>query len=153
MTAVDRALKYGVFSVIATLINLASQELTIKVYSGSYALYAALLVGTMAGLISKYCLDKKFIFAFFTRSQRHNLDTFVAYAVTGVLTTALFWGFELGSEFWFGGKSARYSGAAIGLTIGYVVKYQLDSRMVFVSATGSNPVHGQFGQNLVDGGK
>jgi len=153
MTAVDLALKYGVFSVIATLINLASQELTIRVYSGSYALYAALLIGTMAGLISKYCLDKKFIFAFFTRSQRHNLDTFVAYAVTGVLTTALFWGFELGSEFWLGRKSARYSGAAIGLAIGYVVQYQLDSRMVFVSAIGSSPVHGQFGQNLVDGGK
>ena len=72
MTAVDRALKYGVFAVIATLINLASQELMIRVYSGSYALYVALLVGTMTGLISKYCLDKKFIFAFFTRSQRHN---------------------------------------------------------------------------------
>ena len=140
MTAVDRALKYGVFAIIATLINLASQELTIRVYSGSYALYVALLVGTMTGLISKYCLDKKFIFAFFTRSQRHNLKTFVAYALTGVLTTAIFWG----SEFWFGGKSARYSGAAIGLAIGYVVKYQLDSRMVFVSTTGSSPVHGRF---------
>ncbi len=117
----------------------------IRVYSGSYALYVALLVGTMTGLISKYCLDKKFIFAFFTRSQRHNLKTFVAYALTGVLTTALFWGFELGSEFWLGGKSARYSGAAIGLAIGYVVKYQLDSRMVFVSTTDSSPVHGRFG--------
>ena len=145
MTAVDRALKYGVFAVIATLINLASQELTIRVYSGSYALYVALLVGTMTGLISKYCLDKKFIFTFFTHSQRHNLKTFIAYAVTGVLTTALFWGFELGAEFWFCGKSARYSGAAIGLAIGYVVKYQLDSRMVFVSTTDSSPVHGRFG--------
>jgi len=152
MTAVDRALNYGVFSVIATLINLASQELTIIVYSGGYALYVALLVGTMTGLISKYCLDKKFISAFFTRSQRRNLNTFVAYAVTGALTTALLWGFGLGSEFWFRGKSARYSGAAIGLAIGYVVKYHLDSRLVFVSATGSSPVHGQFGQNLVDEG-
>ena len=41
MTAVDRALKYGVFAIIATLINLASQELMIRVYSGSYALYVA----------------------------------------------------------------------------------------------------------------
>ena len=153
MTAIDRTLKYGVFAVIATLINLASQELTIRVYSGNYSLHVALLVGTVTGLASKYCLDKRFIFAFVTRSQRHRRKTFVAYAVTGVLTTALFWGFELGSEFWFGGKSARYSGAAIGLALGYVVKYQLDSRMVFVSTTGSSPVHGQLGQNLVDGGK
>ena len=153
MTAIDRALKYGVLSVIATLINLAFQELTIRDYSSGDALCVALLVGTMTRLIGKYCLENKFIFAFFTRSQRHDLKTFVAYAVTGVLTTALLWGFELGSDFWFGGRSARYSGAAIGLAVGYVVKYHLDSRMVFVSATGSSPVHGQFGQNLVDGGK
>lgn len=151
MTAVDRALKYGVFAVIASLNNLASQELMIRVYSGSHALYVALLVGTMAGLISKYCLDKKFIFAFVTHSQRRNLKTFIAYSVTGLLTTALFWSFELGFEFWIGGKSARYSGAAIGLTIGYVVKYQLDSRMVFVSTVGSSPVHGQFGQSGLRG--
>ena len=153
MSAVDRILKYGVFAVIATLINLASQELTIRFYSGTFSIFVALLVGTLTGLISKYCLDKRFIFAFVTRSQRQSLKTFIAYSVTGVLTTALFWGFELGSEFWFGGKSARYSGAAIGLAIGYVVKYQLDSRMVFVSTTGNSPVHGQLGQNLVDGGK
>ena len=153
MTAADPALKYGVFAIIATLINLASQELTIRIYAGSYTLYVALLVGTMTGLISKYCLDKKFIFAFVTRSQRHNLRTFIAYAVTGVLTTALFWSFELGCEFLFGGKSARYSGAAIGLTMGYVVKYQLDSRMVFVSTAGNSPAHGQFGQNQNDGGQ
>ena len=153
MTAADRALKYGVFAVIATLINLASQELLIRVYAGSDTLYVALLFGTMTGLISKYCLDKKFIFAFVTRSQRHNLRTFIAYAVTGVLTTALFWSFELGFEFWFGGKPARYFGAAIGLAIGYVVKYQLDSRVVFVLTAGSSPDYGQFGQNQDDGGR
>lgn len=147
MTTVDRALKYGVFAIIATLINLASQELIVRVYSGGHALYVALLVGSMTGLISKYCLDKKFIFAFVTHAQRRNLKAFITYSVTGLLTTALFWSVELGFEFWFGGKSARYSGAAIGLTIGYVVKYQLDSRMVFVSTAGSSPVHGQFGQS------
>ena len=72
MTAVDRALKYG-FRHSATLINLASQELMIRVYSGSYALYVALLVGTMTG--NQQILPRqKFIFAFFTRSQRHNLE-------------------------------------------------------------------------------
>ena len=42
MTAADRALKYGVFAIIATLINLASQELTIRIYAGSYTLYVGL---------------------------------------------------------------------------------------------------------------
>ena len=76
MTAADPALKYGVFAIIATLINLASQELTIRIYAGSYTLYVALLVGTMTGLISKYCLDKKFIFAFvhpFAATQPQNI--------------------------------------------------------------------------------
>ena len=78
MTSVDRAVKYGVFALIATLVNLASQGLMIRVYSDGHALYVALLVGTMTGLISKYCLDKKFIFALVTHSQQRNLKTFIA---------------------------------------------------------------------------
>ena len=47
VTAVDRALKYGVFAVIATLMNLASQEVMVRAYSGSYALYVALFLARL----------------------------------------------------------------------------------------------------------
>ena len=152
VTAVDRALKYGVFAVIATLMNLASQEVMVRAYSGSYALYVALFFGTIAGLMSKYWLDKKYIFAFVTRSKRQSITIFTAYTLTGVLTTAVFWGFELSFEYWFGGKLARYLGATIGLAVGYVVKYQLDSRVVFVYAPGRNEIRDQLGRNHLDEG-
>lgn len=138
MSALNRALKYGVFATIATLINLSTQELAIRVYSGPFDIYVALLLGTVTGLVSKYTLDKRYIFAYTTESHLHNLNKFVAYTLTGGFTTAMFWGLELGFEYWFGGKIARYSGAVIGLTIGYVVKYRLDKHLLFVGANDSN---------------
>jgi hypothetical protein len=43
----------------------------------------------------------------------------------------MFWGMELGFEFWFQTRAARYLGAVIGLSIGYAVKYRLDKHFVF----------------------
>ena len=117
----------------------------IRVYSGSYALYVALLVGTMTGLISKYCLDKKFIFAFFTRSQRHNLKTFIAYAVTGVLTPLY-----SGVSSW-----VPNSGLAEVSTLfrrcdrtGHWICCKVSTRQPdgFCLTTDNSPVHGRFGK-------
>jgi putative flippase GtrA len=141
MSALNRALKYGVFATIATLINLSTQELVTRVFSGAFDIYIALLLGTVTGLVSKYILDRRYIFAYTTDSQLHNLNKFVAYTLTGSFTTAVFWGLELGFEHWFGGNSARYTGAVIGLTIGYVVKYQLDKNLVFVGAADSSSLN------------
>jgi putative flippase GtrA len=49
----------------------------------------------------------------------------------GVVTTAVFWGFEFGFDHLFGTREMRYAGGVIGLAIGYVAKYQLDKRFVF----------------------
>lgn len=127
------ALKYSCFAVVATLANLLAQEISIQAYSAAYALYVSMACGTLAGWVSKYLLDKHYIFAFQTRSTRDEAHRFFAYGLTGVLTTLLFWGFELGFEYGFGTKLARYTGAVIGLSLGYVVKYQLDKRYVFVN--------------------
>ena len=141
MPALNRALKYGVFATIATLINLSTQEFAIRVSSGAFEIYIALLLGTVTGLVSKYILDKRYIFAYTTDSQLYNLKKFVAYMLTGGFTTVVFWGLELGFEYWFGGNIARYTGAVIGLTIGYVVKYQLDKHLVFVGAANSSSLN------------
>ena len=125
-------IRYSLFAVIATVLNLLSQELTLMVYSGPRALYFAILAGTAVGLISKYCLDKQFIFNLQTRNWNDDLNRFVAYAGTGILTTLIFWGFELSFEMIFATKQARYLGAVIGLSIGYLLKYQLDKRYVFM---------------------
>ena len=125
------ASKYSLFAILATLINLSVQEIVIRIYDGSFPIYLAMMFGTLAGLMSKYLLDKKYIFLFITKSHSEDLGKFTLYGLTGVATTAIFWGFELGFDSLIGGKIARYMGAVIGLSIGYGVKYQLDKRYVF----------------------
>ena len=125
------AFKYSLFAVLATLLNLSAQEVVVRTYDGSFAIYLAMAFGTLAGLVSKYLLDKNYIFQFITTSHREGFRKFTLYGLTGVATTAIFWGFELGFDSLIGGKIARYMGAIIGLSIGYGVKYQLDKRYVF----------------------
>jgi len=124
-------LKYILFAVLATLLNLATQEMMIRLYGGAFNLYLAMFLGTAVGLVSKFLLDKNYIFQYDTASTRDELGRFTLYGMTGVATTAIFWGFEIGFDWLIGGKIARYGGAIIGLSIGYGVKYRLDKRYVF----------------------
>ena len=123
--------RYGFFALLATLCNLLVQDLVIRLYTGAFALYVALIAGTLAGLVSKYQLDKHYIFHAVPVSPRRDLTQFVAYTLTGIATTLLFWAFELGFEFAIGGREARYTGAVIGLALGYSLKYRLDRQLVF----------------------
>lgn len=50
----------------------------------------------------------------------------------GLVTTLLFWITEYTFDLWFATKTMRYVGAVIGLSIGYVAKYQLDKKYVFI---------------------
>ena len=125
------AFKYSLFAVLATLLNLSAQEVSARAYDGAFAIYLAMALGTLAGLVSKYLLDKKYIFQFISTSHREDLGKFTLYVLTGLATTAIFWSFELGFDAFIGGKTARYMGAIIGLSIGYGVKYRLDKRYVF----------------------
>ena len=130
------ALKYTLFAVLATLLNLLAQEAVARIYDCAFALYLAMGCGTGAGLVSKYLLDKKYIFQFSTASPREDLGKFTLYGLTGIGTTAIFWGFEIGFDWFLGGKAARYLGAVIGLSIGYGVKYRLDKHYVFTGQKG-----------------
>jgi len=125
------AFKYSLFAVLATLLNLSAQEVVVRTYDGSFATYLAMAFGTLTGLVSKYLLDKKYIFQLITTSHREDLGKFTLYGLTGVATTAIFWSFELGFDTLMSGQISRYTGAIIGLSIGYGVKYQLDKRYVF----------------------
>jgi len=131
MSAIRLALRYTAFAASATLVNLLTQETVIRLYAGSYALYLSIGIGTITGLVCKYILDKRYIFAYQTESHQDNLGRFLAYTLTGGFTTALFWGLELSFEYWYGTRLARYTGAVIGLSIGYAVKYRLDKHFVF----------------------
>ena len=49
----------------------------------------------------------------------------------GIMTTVIFWGFEILFDYIFHTKAWRYAGGVLGLTIGYSIKYYLDKRFVF----------------------
>lgn len=125
------AVKYTLFAVIATAINLFTQFVSLALYSQQFSLYIAMFFGTIAGLVAKYILDKKYIFYYTTKDAKDDSQKFILYSIMGVLTTIIFWGFEIAFDLVFDSDSAKYIGAMIGLSIGYFVKYQLDKKFVF----------------------
>ena len=125
------AFKYILFAVIATGLNLLFQFFSLQVYSGLASLYLAMAVGTIAGLLCKYILDKKYIFYQPSQSVKQDAGRFMLYSLTGVFTTAIFWGTEIAFDFWLAFDAAKYIGGALGLATGYVLKFFLDRQFVF----------------------
>jgi len=128
------AVIYALLAAIATVCNIAAQDIVIRTYLGHQSLLFSLIVGTGVGLGVKYVLDKRYIFRFQAQNAAHDGRTFLLYALMGVATTTIFWGFEFAFEYAFASKEMRYLGGVIGLTIGYVAKYELDKRFVFRTA-------------------
>lgn len=125
------ALWYALFALFSTAVNILFQYLSFLVYSGHLSLYIAMFAGTVAGLVLKYILDKKYIFFHKPKSKRDDGKKFFLYSLMGVFTTFIFWGFEIGFDYMFDSQNAKYIGAVVGLSIGYVVKYFLDKKFVF----------------------
>jgi putative flippase GtrA len=126
------AIKYTVFAAISTLVNLLFQYLGFLVYTGFGSLYVAMLFGTLVGLVAKYILDKKFIFYHTPKDKKDDAKKFKLYSLMGVLTTMIFWGTEVAFDTLSQDPNAKYVGAVIGLSIGYVIKYFLDKKYVFI---------------------
>ena len=124
--------KYSCFAVISTFFNLLFQYFSFSIYDGFASIYLALFIGTLAGLVVKYVLDKKFIFYHVTSTQKENAKKFGLYSLMGIFTTIIFWGTEIGFDIIFDDENAKYVGGLIGLAIGYVIKYFLDKKYVFV---------------------
>jgi putative flippase GtrA len=124
---------YAAFAVCSLIVNLGSQALVVLLVTGNYAIATSILIGTAAGLLTKYLLDKHYIFRFSTAGLKQNSRLFVLYTAMGILTTVLFWSVEGGFNWFFGTATMRYFGAVLGLTAGYLAKYQLDKRYVFVA--------------------
>lgn len=138
MSPTALTLRYIAFAVVATLANLAVQRavLSIALLPGMLAFPLALAAGTLAGLVAKYVLDKRWIFDDRSRGVEAHGRLFSLYALTGVATTAIFWGTE--TLFWLTWQTdaARETGAVLGLAVGYAIKYRLDRRFVFAGSEG-----------------
>jgi putative flippase GtrA len=126
------AVKYIIFAVISTLFNLLFQYLSFGIYSGWGSLYIAMFIGTLVGLIVKYVLDKKFIFYHEVKDKKDDAKKFALYSLMGVFTTIIFWGTEIAFDHLSQDPNAKYLGAVIGLSIGYIIKYFLDKKFVFI---------------------
>lgn len=127
------AVAYALFATIAIIANILAQDIFLKIYQAEFAFSLSILCGTAVGLVLKYWLDKKFIFRFVAKSLKQHGRTFMLYTVMGVLTTLIFWGTEWAFELMFQTKEMRYLGGVLGLVVGYIVKYFLDKKYVFVS--------------------
>lgn len=132
-------LLYALFAVVASAVNLASQWVVLNGapmlgFRWGTSLGLALIVGTGAGLIVKYLLDKHHIFEDRSRGLFAHAKRFSLYTMTGVLTTAVFWIIELLTALIDPTGDLIYLGGAIGLAIGYTIKYYLDRRYVFTPA-------------------
>lgn len=125
---------YALLAIIATALNIGAQDLLIRLYAGPYHILLSMAFGTAVGLLVKYVLDKRYIFAFQAQSAAHDGQVFMLYALMGLITTAIFWGFELTFDYLFESKHMRYLGGVIGLALGYLAKYSLDKRYVFRTA-------------------
>jgi putative flippase GtrA len=127
-------LRYALFAVVATSTNIGAQWLSMRLYGGNAALTAAMAVGTIVGLLTKYVLDKNWIFFDREGGAYAHGRKFLLYSLMGVVTTFIFWGMELGFDAISNEAYMKYVGAALGLAIGYATKYQLDRRLVFKPA-------------------
>lgn len=129
------ALKYLCFAVLAIFSNLGVQRIVFSTGDSQAVYVIAVVTGTAAGLLVKYLLDKTWIFYNSTSGLKGHSKIFSRYAMTGLFTTSIFWGFE--TVFWLIWETGfmRELGALIGLIIGYSIKYSLDSKFVFGPVT------------------
>lgn len=127
---VELGVRYAAFAVVATAVNLLTQAALFAVHTGPGALTGALALGTLTGLVTKYVLDKRWIFDDRSTGAAVHARKFSLYTLMGVATTLIFWGTEFAFDA-LGGDGWRYVGGALGLAVGYLVKYRLDRRFVF----------------------
>jgi putative flippase GtrA len=125
------ALLYVLFAVIATAANILTQEAVVRLAPQSAALALSIAAGTIAGFAVKYILDKVYVFADAYVAPAAEARKIMLYGAFSVLTTLIFWGFELAAWWFWQTTSAKYAGAVLGLAIGYALKFALDSRFVF----------------------
>jgi putative flippase GtrA len=65
------------------------------------------------------------------KDKKDDAKKFILYSLMGAFTTIIFWGTEIAFDTLYQDPNAKYVGAVIGLSIGYVIKYFLDKKYVF----------------------
>lgn len=126
----ETAVRYVLFAVLATIANIGTQELAINI-SPIAPLTVSILAGTIVGFALKYVLDKLYVFSDAYEGRADEARKVFLYGAFSVLTTVIFWGFEMAAWTIWETSTAKYAGAVLGLAIGYAAKYVLDKRYTF----------------------
>ncbi len=121
-------LLYVLFAGLATGVNLGSQWLLSQSLGEQNSILLELIFGTFLGLMTKFLLDRRYIFRLKATTMKVYRSQFYFYSLTGLVTTLIFWGIEYSFVLLFTASWMRYVGGFIGLTFGYILKYQLDKR-------------------------
>lgn len=121
-------IKYCLFAFVSIACNMLAQLIILSLV---HYIYLALFIGTGVGFFVKYFLDKKYIFYYETSDINQSIKNIFKYLLTSIFTTVIFWSFELFFYSYFGGW-LTYIGGAIGLIIGFIIKYKLDKKKVFL---------------------
>jgi putative flippase GtrA len=131
VTLLTLIFRYAYFALIATAANLGAQRVVLFYGDTPLVLAIAILSGTAVGLGLKFALDKRWIFLDHSKGVKAHVNKFALYATTGVITTIIFWTAEV--LFWsiWHTNLMRECGAVLGLSLGYVTKFNLDRRFVF----------------------
>jgi putative flippase GtrA len=127
--------RYVAFAIFATMANLITQELVFRAAAVA-PLTLSILAGTASGFILKYTLDKRWVFEDPYTSHRQEVRKVTLYGAFSVLTTLIFWGVEVASWAIWRTNLAKYTGAILGLAIGYAAKFVLDRSFVFTERQG-----------------
>lgn len=124
------AWRYVGFALVATIANLGAQQAVIGI-APLAPLAASIAAGTFVGFVAKYVLDKNFIFFDAYSGHAREAGKVLLYGLFSIVTTLVFWSFETG--FWaiWHTDLAKYSGAVLGLALGYAAKFLLDKHFTF----------------------
>ncbi|MFN0201742.1 MAG: GtrA family protein [Bacteroidia bacterium] len=94
---------------------------------------SAKLTGIGSGFFLKYFLDKKYVFDYQAETRKEAAKTVSLYALMSSFTTLFLFAFSELYEWCFRNEYALYVGWALGLAIGYTIKFFLDKKFVFKS--------------------
>lgn len=128
------SLRYAISAVVSVVANLVAQQITVVGVSAA-PLMVSIIVGTIVGFAVKYLMDKTWTFREAYTTHKAEAHRVTLSGLFSVLTTLIFWAFELGFYAIWQTDFAKYTGAVLGLSIGYIIKFWLDRRHVFREAT------------------
>lgn len=136
---------YILFAVISVVLNMLIQLtvynlltltgldlLYISIYKNIDILtFIKMGTATVGAFVFKFFVDKLFIFKDRTENISAGLLQVIIYGLFAVFTTAIFYASQLSFKLLFVFDYSEYIGGALGLTLGYTVKFLLDRKYVF----------------------